>query len=154
MKERLADAIGPDARAIVSDFDDAAVQVLTTTAAELLRNGRDVIVEGFFQSDRYSETLASLTSRADSVLIHLLASDAELKHRYETRALEGQRHWIHGDTEKIGTLLPELPEYMAKMLNLTIPQIIVDTTERPLDINAIVQLIQESRVDDSHRNCA
>lgn len=154
VKERLADAIGPDATSIAPLLSDAAVQLLSANATELLAASQNVILEGFFQSDRYSATLANLTSLADSVLIHLLASDAELKHRYESRALRGERHWIHGDAEKIGTLQPELPAYMAEILDLRIPQIIIDTTDHSLDLDSMVQLIQQARSDEKHRTIA
>lgn len=141
VKERLADAIGPDALAIADQLGDAAVKQVTTVTHELLTHGMSVVVEGFFQSDRYSHDFAVLTHLADSVHVHLRADDSILKHRYEQRALQDARHWIHGDREKLGTLKPELPEYMAEPLHLGIPQLVIDTTHHSVDIPATVSLI-------------
>lgn len=145
VKEQMADAIGPNAAMIANELGDAAVRQLLACAKELLSRGISVVVEGFFQSDRYSTEFAELASHADSVLVHLMAEDAVLKHRYEKRALDGVRHWIHGDKNKLGTLTPELPAYMAARLNLDIPQIVIDTTTYEMDVQATSRLIQQAR---------
>lgn len=144
VKEQLADAIGPSASVIADELGEAAVRQLISTAQELLSHGIDVIVEGFFQSDRYSKDFAELAQHADSLLIHLSADDSVLKHRYETRALAGDRHWIHGDIKKLPTLTPELPEHMAARLHLDIPTIVIDTSSHPLDIVSTLAFIRES----------
>lgn len=141
VKERLADAIGPAASEYTDLLGDAAVRAVIETAQELLEHGQSVIVEGFFQSDRYSADFAPLTAVADSVLVHLRADDAVLKDRYEQRALEEVRHWIHGDRQNLPSMTPELPAYMAKRLHLDIPQLIIDTTQQPVDVSATVSLI-------------
>lgn len=137
VKERLADAIGPDALAIADALGDAAVLQIIAFARELLTHDVPVIVEGFFQSDRYSEDLAAIAPLSNAVLIHLKASDAELKARYENRALAESRHWIHGDLAKLGTLTPELPEFLAKPLQLDVAKFTIDTTDKQLDIPAL-----------------
>lgn len=149
VKEQMADAIGPGAVALAEQLGDAAVRQVLASARELLAAGMDVIVEGFFQSDRYSAAFVELTSHADSVLVHLMAEDSVLKHRYEVRAFSGVRHWIHGDTDKLPTLQPELPVYMASRLQLDVPQIIIDTTNRGMDVAATAQLIQQIRNQDT-----
>lgn len=141
VKERLADAIGAGAIDFAESLGDAAVRETMDIARELLEHGVSVIVEGFFQSDRYSPEFASLTALADSVLVHLYADDSVLKTRYENRALEDVRHWIHDDREKLPYLTPELPTYMAERLTLDIPQLIIDTTHHPVDVPATVSLI-------------
>lgn len=141
VKERLADAIGASAANFADALGDAAVREVIDTARELLEHGTSVVVEGFFQSDRYSAEFANLTTLADSVLVHLYADDSVLKSRYEDRALEDVRHWIHGDREKLPSLTPELPTYMAERLNLNIPQLIIDTTRHPVNVPATVSLI-------------
>lgn len=142
VKEILADAIGPRATEFSDALGEAAVREIIDTARELLEHGQSVIVEGFFQSDRYSADFAALTGLADTVLVHLRAADAVLKDRYEKRALEEVRHWIHGDREKLPTLQPELPSYMAERLRLDVPQLIVDTTHSAIDIVATVSQIR------------
>lgn len=142
VKECLADAIGPRALAIADELGEAAVRQIFAFARELLTHGVPVIIEGFFQSDRYSADLADITSLANTVLIHLKASDAELKARYESRALTDGRHWIHGDLAKLGTLKPELPEFMAKPLQLNVARITIDTTNKQLDISALAEQIR------------
>lgn len=154
VKEQLADAIGPGATAIADELGDAAVRHLLACARELLAHGISVIVEGFFQSDRYSSDFAKLADRADSVLVHLLAEDAVLKRRYESRALRGERHWIHGDEEKLPTLSPNLPPHMAERLRLDIPLIVIDTSEEQVDIAATVALIRQSRNLHMHEQTA
>lgn len=144
VKELMAEAIGPSASEFADELGDAAVRHLIASASELLHNGVNVIVEGFFQSDRYSSEFTHLTAISNTILIHLLADDAVLKHRYEQRAINGVRHWIHGDQEKLGTLQPELPAYMAERLHLQVPQLVVDTTHEPMNIEATAQLIQQS----------
>lgn len=145
VKERLGDAIGPEALAIPDKISEAAVRQIVSLARELLTHGVNVIVEGFFQSDRYSNDFAELASLADSVLIHILAEDSVLKHRYETRAISEDRHWIHGDREKLGTLMPRLPSHLAARLHLDIPQITIDTTNRTVDTAGTVLLIRQAR---------
>lgn len=142
IKERLADAIGLDAVSINDELGAAAVQQIIAAASELLAHGTSVMIEGFFQSDRYSEPLAVLASGANSVLVHIKAADPELKARYEKRALAEERHWVHGDLEKIGTLKPELPAYMAEPLHLDIPMLSVDTTGETLDIAELARQIR------------
>lgn len=141
VKERLADAIGPDAMNFADVLGETAVREVLDTASGLLKHGTSVIVEGFFQSDRYSREFASLTSISNSVLVHLYADDSVLRNRYELRALQEVRHWIHGDREHLAHLTPELPRYMAERLHLEIPQLIIDTTHHPMDIPATVSLI-------------
>ena len=146
VKERLGDAIGAGATAISDELGDAAVHQILSLAKNLLESGIDVVVEGFFQSNRYSADFASLALGAESVLIHLQAEDSVLKKRYEDRAMRDERHWIHGDADKIGTLKPELPEYMAERLQLDVPQIVIDTTREQIDISAVVQLILRTSI--------
>lgn len=140
-KERLADAIGAGAAEFADALGDAAVQEVINTARELLEHSASVVVEGFFQSDRYSGEFSSLTALASAVLVHLHAEDSVLKSRYEQRALQEERHWIHADREKLPFLKPELPTYMAQRLQLDIPTLIIDTTSRPVDVDAAVRLI-------------
>ena len=154
VKEQLADAIGPGAIAITDELGDAAVRQLLASARELLSHGISVVLEGFFQSNRYSSDFADLAKMADAVLVHLLADDSVLKYRYEMRALRNERHWIHGDTEKIGTLEAELPEHMAKRLNLNIPHIVIDTTRESMDITATAHLIRQTRKHQMQENLA
>lgn len=142
IKEGLADAIGPDALQFADQLGEAAVRQVISFAKELLHNNIDVIIEGFFQSDRYSSDLAEITGLANTVLIHLKASDAELKARYENRALAASRHWIHGDLAKLGTLTPELPEFLAKSLQLDVGRITIDTTNKRLDIPALAAQVR------------
>lgn len=142
VKERLADAIGPEAMPIADELGDAAVQQVFAFARELLTHDVPVIIEGFFQSDRYSADLADIADLANTVLIHLKASDAELKARYENRALAEARHWIHGDLARLGTLTPELPEFMAKPLHLDVARFTIDTTNKHLDIPALAAHIR------------
>lgn len=140
-KERLADAIGQDAATFADDLGDAAVREVIDTAQELLEHRTSVIVEGFFQSDRYSAEFSGITALANSVLIHLYADDSVLKDRYEQRALKEARHWIHADREKLPFLKPELPAYMAERLDLHIPTLIIDTSLQPVDVPGTVSLI-------------
>lgn len=142
VKECIADAIGPGALEIADQLGDAAVKQVLAIARELLTSGVSVIVEGFFQSDRYSYVFADLTTLADSIHVHMYADDSVLKHRYELRALSEARHWIHGDLEKLGTLNPELPTYMAEPLHLNIPLISVDTSAHKIDAADLAHKIQ------------
>lgn len=141
VKERLADAIGAESIPFADELGDAAVHEVIHTARELLDHGQSVIVEGFFQSDRYSADFEHLTRLADSLLVHLLADDAVLKDRYERRALREVRHWIHADRAKLPFLTPELPAHLAERLHLDIPQLIIDTTHSPVDVSATASLI-------------
>lgn len=141
VKENLADTIGPGAVAFADALGNAAVHEIIASAQELLEQGRDVIVEGFFQSSLYSRDFAQLTFMANSVLLHLHADDSALKHRYEQRTLREVRHWIHGDRDKLPSLTPELPTYTAERLHLDVPQLIIDTSQRPVDISATAGLI-------------
>lgn len=128
IKERLADAIGPDALAIADTLSVAATKQLLATADEVIAAGGDVMIEGFFRSGEFDHLLLPLIARTRAVLIHLWAEDLLLKDRYERRALNRKRHWIHGDEARIGTLTPELPEDMRPALDLGIPRIYVNTS--------------------------
>lgn len=100
-----------------------------------------MILEGFFQSDRYSNHFSRLTNISNSVLVHMFADDAVLKSRYESRTLQDVRHWIHGDRENLPSLTPDLPAYMAELLDLDIPQVIIDTSQQAVDVSATARLI-------------
>lgn len=141
IKERLADAIGPASAQFADTLGKAAVYELIADASELLHQGIPVIVEGFFLSEKYSENFARLASLADSVLVHLLADDAVLKDRYEQRALRDTRHWIHRDRENLPHLQTALPPHMAERLHLDVPNLIINTTHRSVDIPATASLI-------------
>lgn len=143
IKERLADAIGPEAANMNDELGRASVHQIIAIAAEMLRSGQSVVIEGFFQSDLYSSDLSTITPLANAVLVHIRADDAVLKKRYEARALEDERHWVHGDREKLGTLKPQLPAYMAEPLHLDIPVITLDTSREALDITGLARRIMD-----------
>ena len=144
IKESLADNIGPAAAEMNEVLGEAAVAQILAVAGELLRAGQSVVIEGFFQSDRYSESIGELAAEANAVLVHIRADDAVLKHRYEHRALQSERHWVHGDREKLGSLKPELPAYMAEPLHLKLPTIMIDTSHNALDVPGLAQRIRET----------
>lgn len=143
IKERLADAIGQDAIAFPDTLADASMTLLLSIAHELLISGKGVMIEGFIRHGESEEHLAPLVALADSVLIHLRADDLVLKHRYETRALHPERHWIHGDIARLGTLTPELPPELAAPLDLGISRIFIDTSQGPLNIDEVAILITQ-----------
>ncbi len=128
IKERLADAIGFDALAYADALGTAALLEVIAIARELLTSGNDVMIEGYIPHGSNEALLLPLVAISDAALLHLRADDLTLKDRYENRALQPDRHWIHGDLAKIGTLLPELPAEMAAPLELGISRIFIDTT--------------------------
>lgn len=144
IKEGLADIIGPAAAEMNEILGEAAVAQIITIAGELLRAGQPVVIEGFFQSDRYSESIDNLAAGANAVLVHIRADDAVLKHRYEHRALQSERHWVHGDRAKLGSLTPELPAYMAEPLHLNVPTLEIDTSHAALDVSALAKRIRDT----------
>jgi predicted kinase len=140
-KERLADAIGERALAFADELGDAALRQVLQSARELLAAGEDVIIEGFMRHGPSEPLLAPLVKIAGSVLVHLYADDLELKHRYEMRAVQPERHWIHGDIARLGTLTPELPAHLAAPLDPGISRIFVDTTAVPLPVTEVAKLV-------------
>ena len=142
IKERLADAIGPDAMAIADDLGRAAVHQLLASAAEVLATGQDVMIEGFFRAGDYDDLFASLVRISRAVIIHLWAEDLLLKDRFEQRALAHRRHWIHGDEGRVGTLLPRLPEDLRTPLDLGVPRIFVNTSVVTTDTAALRQAVE------------
>lgn len=143
-KERFADAIGPAALSFAEELGNAAIYHVAASAFELLASGEDVMIEGFIRHGPYEELLAPLITISDPVLLHFWAADLELKDRYEARALMPDRHWIHGDIARIGTLLPELPAELAAPLELGISRIFIDTTSGPLSLDEIVRVVNEA----------
>ncbi|MCO5216231.1 MAG: ATP-binding protein [Thermomicrobiales bacterium] len=144
IKERLADVIGPDALAIADTLSVAATQQLLATASEVITAGGDVMIEGFFRSGEFDHLLLPLVTRTQAVLIHLWAEDLLLKDRYERRAVNRERHWIHGDEARIGTLTPELPEDMRPALDLGIPRIYVNTSHAVTSVDDLVAEVKKA----------
>lgn len=140
-KERLADAIGERALAFADDLGDAAMRHVLSIAQELLASGEDVMVEGFLRHGPSEPLVAPLAAMADTVLVHVYAADLILKDRYEARAVLPERHWIHGDIAKLGTLLPELPADMAAPLDLGIPRLFIDTSDGMLPVAVVAELV-------------
>lgn len=154
IKETLADAIGSGAANIADELGRAAVNSLIATAHEILASGCDVVVEGFFQASTYQSSFQPIINISQGVLVHMVAADDILKSRYEQRAMQDVRHWIHADREKLGSLAPELPEHMAEMLQLGIPQLIIDTSHNQLNIVATARLIEHALQTPTPRKSA
>lgn len=140
-KERLADAIGKRALEFADALGVAALQQVVDIARELLAAGDDVMIEGFMRHGQAEPLLIPLTAMADTVVVHLYADDLVLMHRYEARAMLPERHWIHGDIARIGTLLPELPADMAAPLDLGTSRIFVDTTAGTMPVGNVATLV-------------
>jgi shikimate kinase len=143
-KERFADAIGRNALEFADEIGEAALRHTVATVHELLAIGDDVMIEGFIRHGPYEPLIEPLIAMADTVLIHLHAEDLELKDRYESRAVQPHRHWIHNDIARLGTLTPELPAPLAAPLALAIPRIFVATTAGPLPVSAVVALVMSA----------
>lgn len=141
IKERLADEIGQRALGFADELGGAAMQEVVWIAQELLAAGDDVMIEGFMRHGQTEQVLAPLVAMADTVLVHLYAADLVLKQRYEARAVLPERHWIHGDIARLGTLLPELPAEMAAPLDLGITRIFVNTTTGSIPANDVAALV-------------
>ncbi len=141
-KEQLADVIGERALAWADELGDAAMRHVVQVAQELLAARNNVMIEGFMRHGPSEPLLAPLAELADTVLVHMYAADLILKDRYETRAVLPERHWIHGDIAKLGTLLPELPADMAAPLELGIPRIFVDTTAAAVPVAQVAALVR------------
>ncbi|MCA9833190.1 MAG: AAA family ATPase [Thermomicrobiales bacterium] len=154
IKEGLADAIGREALAIADALSAASVHHLLAIANEVITSGGDVMVEGFFRSGDFDHLFAPLVQRSRAVLIHLWADDLLLKDRYEQRALAHQRHWIHGDEARIGTLQPKLPEDLRAPLDLGVPRIFVNTSAGFADVDmirqAVMTALQQPQSGDSY----
>lgn len=140
-KERLADAIGERAVTFADELGDAAMRHVLSIGQELLTAGEDVMLEGFMRHGPSEPLLAPLVTMSDTVLVHLYAADLILKDRYEARAVLPDRHWIHGDIAKLGTLLPELPAEMAAPLDLGISRLFINTSGGMLPVQDIAVLV-------------
>ena len=147
IKERLADVIGPEALAFADALSTAALHEMIAIARELLLAGNDVMIEGYIPHGANESLLLPLVTSAETLLLHMRADDLTLKTRYETRAVQPDRHWIHGDIARIGTLLPELPAEMAAPLELGISRIFIDTTAGHTWMQEIVTLIDSALKD-------
>ena len=143
VKESLADAIGPESLDYADRLTDAAMSEVIAIAHELLSASKSVMIEGFIRHGESEQKLAPLVEIADAVLIHLRADDLVLKDRYESRAMTPDRHWIHGDIDRIGTLLPELPPELAAPLELGISRIFIDTSQRPFSVDEVARLVND-----------
>lgn len=100
------------------------------------------MIEGFFRAGDFDHLFAPLVQRSRTVLIHLWADDLLLKDRYEQRTLARQRHWIHGDEARIGTLQPKLPDDLRAPLDLGVPRIFVNTSTDVPDITGLQHAVQ------------
>lgn len=154
VKERLAEAFGPDALDFADRLGQAALVQTLATAHELLQSGRPVMIESFFRAGEFDHLFVPLLQAANAVLIHVWADDLVLKNRYETRAITPDRHWIHGDIARLGTLTPELPEDMRPPLDLGISRIFVNTSTTRISIEdlhrATVVALESPQPSDSH----
>jgi predicted kinase len=151
-KERLADAIGKRALAFADEMGNAAMQQVLQAARELLAAGTDVMIEGFMRHGPSEPLLLPLMEMAESVLVHLYAADLILKQRYEARAVLPERHWIHGDIARLGTLTPELPAHLAAPLDPGVSRIFIDTTAAPLPVDEVAALVRSLAASTTPRD--
>lgn len=129
IKERLADCLGEGQREYSRSLGLAAVLMLVDIAGELLAASQSVMLESYFHHGKAEQQLNSLTSRSNSVLIHITASKETLIDRYVARMSLPERHAIHEvglRTEKHGTRKAREAD---EPLDLPIPRLIISTTD-------------------------
>lgn len=143
IKERMADSIGTTAMTISGALGLAAILELYATTDEMVRAGRDLIIESFFHHGRAETDLAPIAARAQSVLIHISADEAVLLSRYEQRARSTDRHAIHEVGNRIGDLRHYLREGICDPLDLDIPKIFIDTTYGKIDAEEVAYIVRE-----------
>ena len=144
IKERFADAIGPEALAISRPLGAAAMAEVYAIAAELLAAGRGVIMEGFFHKGKAEANIAPLLPASRALLIHVRADPELLLARYQRRISDSERHPIHNDGDRLGDLRHYVLEGVADPLDLDIPRIVIDTTYGPIDHEEVAFMIRET----------
>lgn len=143
IKERFADDLGDNARELNSQLGLAAILELYATTHEMVRAGRDVIIESFFHHGRAETDLAPIVANARAILIHIYADTPVLLSRYEQRSIDPGRHPIHEVGNRIGDLRHYLAEGICDPLDLEIPKIFIDTTYGEIDVDEVAHMIRE-----------
>lgn len=143
IKEQLADALGDTALNISRKLGLAATMQLYATANELLRYGHGVVVESFFHKGISEQDLFGLVQTSQAVLVHVHADNEILFSRNERRASDPERHPIHQDANRMVDLKRYLAEGVADMLELDCPNIVIDTTYGPIDIEEVAFMVRD-----------
>jgi predicted kinase len=132
LKETLADAMGVPADVPASmRLGDGAYAVLYLTVASLLGAGCGAVVESNFRRGVSEPDLLPLVGRGnDACLIHCTAAAATLTARYAERFARGERHAVHLDADRAAGLADDLAAGRFDPLELPIPTLVVDTTDR------------------------
>lgn len=148
IKERFADAIGEPGLLLSSQLGLAAHRQMVAIALELLRSGHGVVIESFFHKGLAEPDLTPLLAHCDAVLIHVRADEAVLISRFERRMEDPERHAIHNDGNRLGQLRQYLAEGVADMLDLDIPNIVIDTTYGPIDAEEVAMMVHDTLFGD------
>jgi predicted kinase len=131
LKEALADALGapPDVAASMR-LGAGAYAMLYLVTQKLIEAGTGVIIESNFRRGLSEAELKPLLGWSDAGLIHCSAAPEVVQARYAERTNRGERHAAHLDADRGAALAEDLAGGRFEPLDLPIPVLIVDTTDR------------------------
>jgi len=130
LKEALADAMGapPDVPASMR-LGAGAYGVLYLVAQQLLDAPTGLIIESNFRRGVSETELQPLLAWSDPGLIHCTAAPEVVQRRYVERHDRGDRHPAHLDADRAVALASDLAAGRFEPLDLSIPTLVVDTTD-------------------------
>jgi predicted kinase len=130
IKESFFDALGSPDREYSKKLSLASYAVLYRVAQRLIEAGASHVLESNFQRGVSEGDLLPLVRRSRAILIHCTASTDALLLRYEARAAGPVRHPGHHDGPLTAENLRSLGGGIYEPLDLPVPILIVDTTDR------------------------
>jgi predicted kinase len=114
----------------------ATFHLLLYLAQRLIDAGVGLALEGNFYRGYSEPELKPIVDRARAVLIQCHATPEVSVRRFRERAERGERHSVHLDGDRAftaGIYTEEAWDRLAKPLDLKIPMLVLDTTDRFVD---------------------
>ena len=141
LKERLADSLGfgPDGAGLAVDssaLGRASYAMLFDVVERLVAAGTGAVIESNFRRGLSEPALRPIVSATSAVLLHCSLSNDAVIARYVDRAGTPARHRVHPDLDRLPALRDDLEACRYEPLDLSIPTLRVDTTDRyrpPID---------------------
>jgi predicted kinase len=143
-KESLFSSLGWQDRAWSQRLGGASMDLLFRAAEVLLEAGHPVALECNFYPEWHGPPLRALGERfaCRFVQVVCVAPGPTLVERFESRALSGERHPGHADAQSLDEFRPRLLGERWDALDLNGPVLIVDTTNGPVNVEALVHRIR------------
>lgn len=150
IKETLGDALPPRSAAESRALGTATVELMFHLAEQLLEAGVGLVLESNFYRGVQEEAVQPLLERAIGVLIHCYVPPELALRRYEDRFRRGERHPVHFEEDTIRFArddgLQSWTRWFAEPMQLSIPTLVLDTTQLPLkDVAPVLAFVDAAR---------